>query len=140
MALFLGGIAFLVLGYFLYGKLVERIFGPDDRETPAVKSPDGVDFVVLPRWKNMLIQLLNIAGIGPVIGVILGIKFGIIALVIIPVGCVLMGAVHDMAAGMMSIRDNGANLPKIVQTNLGKTYNVVFGRVFTLWHYLGNGA
>ena len=126
MLLFLGGIAFLVLGYFLYGKLVEKIFGPDDRETPALKSPDGVDFVVLPRWKNMLIQLLNIAGIGPVIGVILGIKFGIIALVIIPVGCVLMGAVHDMAAGMMSIRDNGANLPKIVQTNLGKTYNVVF--------------
>ena len=126
MLLFLGGIAFLVLGYFLYGKLVEKIFGPDDRETPAVKSPDGVDFVILPRWKNMLIQLLNIAGIGPVIGVILGIKFGIIALVIIPVGCVLMGAVHDMAAGMMSIRDNGANLPKIVQTNLGKTYNVVF--------------
>ena len=126
MALFLGGIAFLVIGYFLYGRLVERIFGPDDRETPAVKNADGVDYVVLPRWKNMLIQLLNIAGVGPVIGVILGIKFGIIALIIIPVGCVLMGAVHDMAAGMMSIRDNGANLPKIVQTNLGKTYNIVF--------------
>ena len=126
MLLFLGGIAFLVLGYFLYGKLVEKIFGPDDRETPAVKYADGVDYVVLPRWKNMLIQLLNIAGIGPVIGVILGIKFGVVALVIIPLGCVLMGAVHDMAAGMMSIRDNGANLPKIVQTNLGKTYNTVF--------------
>ena len=126
MALFLGGIAFLVLGYFLYGKLVEKIFAPDDRETPAVKHADGVDYVVLPRWKNMLIQLLNIAGIGPVIGVILGIKFGIVALIIIPVGCVLMGAVHDMAAGMMSIRDNGANLPKIVQSNLGKTYNIVF--------------
>ena len=126
MLLFLGGIAFLVLGYFLYGKLVEKIFAPDDRETPAVKNADGVDYVVLPRWKNMLIQLLNIAGVGPVIGVILGIKFGIVALIIIPVGCVLMGAVHDMAAGMMSIRDNGANLPKIVQTNLGKTYNVVF--------------
>ena len=126
MLLFLGGIAFLVIGYFLYGKLVEKIFGPDDRETPAVKAADGVDYVVLPRWKNMLIQLLNIAGIGPVIGVILGIKFGLVALVIIPLGCVLMGAVHDMAAGMMSIRDNGANLPKIVQTNLGKTYNTVF--------------
>ena len=126
MALFLGGIAFLVLGYFLYGKLVEKIFAPDDRETPAVKNADGVDFVVLPRWKNMLIQLLNIAGVGPVIGVILGIKFGIVALIIIPVGCVLMGAVHDMAAGMMSIRDNGANLPKLVQTNLGKTYNIIF--------------
>ena len=126
MALFLGGILFLILGYILYGRLVEKIFGPDDRKTPAVKNADGADFVVLPRWKNMLIQLLNIAGIGPVIGVILGIKFGIIALVIIPIGCVLGGAVHDMAAGMMSIRDNGANLPKIVHKNLGKNYNVFF--------------
>ena len=126
MLLFLGGIAFLVLGYFLYGKLVEKIFGPDDRETPAVKYADGTDYVTLPRWKNMLIQLLNIAGIGPVIGVILGIKFGIVALVIIPIGCVLMGAVHDMAAGMMSIRDKGANLPKIVHKNLGANYNIFF--------------
>ncbi|MBR4254286.1 MAG: aldo/keto reductase [Lentisphaeria bacterium] len=126
MLLFLGGIAFLILGYFLYGKLVEKIFGPDDRETPAVKLADGTDYVTLPRWKNMLIQLLNIAGIGPVIGVILGIKFGIVALIIIPIGCVLMGAVHDMAAGMMSIRDKGANLPKIVNKNLGMGYNVFF--------------
>ena len=126
MLLFLGGIAFLVIGYFVYGKLVEKIFGPDDRETPAVKYADGTDYVTLPRWKNMLIQLLNIAGIGPVIGVILGIKFGIVALVIIPVGCVLMGAVHDMAAGMMSIRDKGANLPKIVHKNLGVHYNIFF--------------
>ncbi|MBR2963411.1 MAG: aldo/keto reductase [Lentisphaeria bacterium] len=126
MLRFLGGIAFLVLGYFLYGKLAEKVFAPDDRETPAVKLADGTDYVILPRWKNMLIQLLNIAGIGPVIGVILGIKFGIIALVIIPIGCVLMGAVHDMAAGMMSIRDKGANLPKIVHKNLGMGYNVFF--------------
>ena len=126
MALFLGGILFLILGYILYGRLVEKIFGPDDRKTPAEKNADGADYVVLPRWKNMLIQLLNIAGIGPVIGVILGIKFGLIALVIIPIGCVLGGAVHDMASGMMSIRDNGANLPKIVHKNLGKNYNVFF--------------
>lgn len=126
MNLFLGGIVFLVLGYFVYGKLVENIFGSDDRETPAVKLADGTDYVILPRWKNMLIQLLNIAGIGPVIGVILGIKFGVIALAIIPLGCVLMGAVHDMAAGMMSIRDKGANLPKIVHKNLGMGYNVFF--------------
>ena len=73
--------------------LVERIVGPDDRKTPCVANPDGVDFVPLPKWKNMLIQLLNIAGVGSVIGVILGIKFGKVALLIIPVGCVLMGAV-----------------------------------------------
>ena len=62
MSWFLGGIAFLILGYFTYGRLVERIVGPDDRKTPCVANPDGVDFVPLPRWKNMLIQLLNIAG------------------------------------------------------------------------------
>ena len=83
MTYFLGGIAFLIIGYFTYGKIVERILGPDDRATPAVAAPDGVDCVPMPQWKNMLIQLLNIAGVGPVIGVILGIKFGKIALLII---------------------------------------------------------
>ncbi|MBO7483367.1 MAG: carbon starvation protein A [Kiritimatiellae bacterium] len=126
MTWFLGGIAFLVLGYLVYGRIVERLLGPDDRKTPAVANPDGVDVLPLPEWKNMLIQLLNIAGIGPVIGVILGIKFGKIALLIIPVGCVFMGAVHDFAAGMMSLRMNGANLPKIVERNLGRTYSAVF--------------
>lgn len=126
MTWFLGGIAFLVLGYLVYGRIVERLLGPDDRKTPAVANPDGVDVLPLPEWKNMLIQLLNIAGIGPVIGVILGIKFGKVALLIIPVGCVFMGAVHDFAAGMMSLRMNGANLPKIVERNLGRTYSAVF--------------
>ena len=126
MLWFLGGIVFLILGYFTYGKLVERILAPDDRPTPAVANPDGVDFVPLPHWKNMLIQLLNIAGVGPVLGVILGIKFGKVALLIIPVGCVLMGAVHDFVGGMMSLRMNGANLPKIVRTFLGRGYATVF--------------
>lgn len=129
MSWFLGGIAFLALGYFSYGRFVEWILGPDDRKTPAVSNPDGVDILPLPRWKNMLIQLLNIAGVGPVIGVILGIKFGKIALLIIPAGCVLMGAVHDFAAGMMSLRMNGANLPKIVERYLGRTYTAVFSWV-----------
>ena len=120
MSWFLGGIAFLILGYFLYGRLVERIVAPDDRATPAIAHPDGVDYVVLPKWKNLLIQLLNIAGIGPVIGVIAGIKFGKVALLIIPVGCVFAGAVHDFLGGMASLRDNGANLPKIVRDNLGR--------------------
>lgn len=126
MACFIGGIAFLIIGYVVYGKIVERLVGPDDRKTPAVANPDGVDIVPLPEWKNMLIQLLNIAGIGPVIGVILGIKFGKVALLIIPIGCVFMGAVHDFVAGMMSIRMEGANLPRIVERNLGRTYSAVF--------------
>ena len=127
MCWFLGGIAFLLLGYFTYGRLVERIVGPDDRKTPCVANPDGVDFVPLPQWKNMLIQLLNIAGVGPVLGVILGIKFGKIALLIIPVGCVFMGAVHDFFSGVMSIRQNGANMPRMVEDSLGSG----FARAFT---------
>ena len=89
-------------------------------------NPDGVDTMPLPLWKNNLIQLLNIAGVGPVIGVILGIKFGKIALLIIPLGCLFMGAVHDFAGGMMSIRSGGANLPVIVRKYLGKWYSSVF--------------
>lgn len=127
MAWLIGGILFLILGYFTYGKVVERIVGPDDRPTPALAMPDGVDYVPLPKWKNMLIQLLNIAGVGPVIGVILGIKFGKVALLIIPVGCVLMGAVHDYLAGMMSMRMNGANMPRMVRASLGAG----FARAFT---------
>ncbi len=126
MTWFLGGIAFLILGYFLYGRVIERIVAPDDRATPALAHPDGVDYVPLPKWKNQLIQLLNIAGIGPVIGVIAGIKFGKVALLIIPVGCVFAGAVHDFLGGMASIRDNGANLPKLVRDNLGRVYSAVF--------------
>ena len=119
MILFLGGLGLLVVGYFTYGRLVERIVGPDDRKTPAVANPDGVDYVELPKWKNMLIQLLNIAGPGPVIGAIAGVKFGRVAFVIIPLGCILMGAVHDFVHGMVSLRSNGANLPQTVRENLG---------------------
>ena len=132
MTFFLGGIAFLILGYFTYGRLVERIVGPDDRPTPCVANPDGVDYVPLPQWKNMLIQLLNIAGVGPVIGVILGIKFGKVALLIIPVGCVLMGAVHDYLAGMMSMRMNGANMPRMVRESLGDGIASAFAWILML--------
>ncbi|MDO5580362.1 MAG: carbon starvation CstA family protein [Planctomycetia bacterium] len=120
MLLFLFGCVMLVVGYFLYGNIVEAILQPDDRKTPAVKKFDGVDFMILPTWKNMLIQLLNIAGIGPVIGVILGIKFGSIVFLIIPVGNIIGGAVHDFISGMMSMRNQGANLPIIIKRNLGQ--------------------
>ena len=132
MTWFLCGILFLIVGYFIYGKIAEKIFLPDDRKTPAVDHPDGVDTLPLPQWKNMLIQLLNIAGVGPVIGVILGIKFGKIALLVIPVGCVLMGAVHDFVGGMMSLRNDGANLPRIVRKYLGGAYATVFSWVMAI--------
>ena len=120
MITFLIGVAILVGGYFTYGKFVERVFGPDDRQTPALSNPDGVDRMVLPHWKNVLIQLLNIAGIGPVIGVILGIKFGAIVFILLPLGNVLGGAVHDYFSGMVSMRNNGVNVPALAQKFLGK--------------------
>jgi len=126
MPLFLLGLAILAIGYFTYGKLVEKILAPDDRPTPCKTSCDGVDFVRLPHWKNMLIQLLNIAGVGPVIGVILGIKFGAVAFLIIPVGNIIGGAVHDFVGGMMSLRHNGANLPELIRRNTGRTFYWIF--------------
>ena len=126
MVLFLLGMAILVAGYFTYGKFIEKIIVPTDRETPAISRRDGVDFLVLPNWKNALIQLLNIAGIGPVIGVILGIKFGEIVFIIIPFGNIIGGAVHDYLAGMMSIRKDGANMPQIIRDSLGKNFFGVY--------------
>ena len=119
MITFLIGIAILIGGYFTYGKFVERVFGPDNRNTPAVQNPDGVDRMVLPHWKNVLIQLLNIAGIGPVIGVILGIKFGAIVFILLPIGNVFGGAVHDYFSGMISMRNNGVNVPALSRKFLG---------------------
>lgn len=127
MIALLGGILLLFIGYLTYGRFVERIVGPTDAPTPAVTMPDGVDYVPLPKWKNMMIQLLNIAGTGPVIGVVLGIKFGKVALFIIPVGCILMGAVHDYMTGMMSVRQKGAGLPMVVESTLGRGYASFFG-------------
>lgn len=120
MITFLIGIAILIGGYFTYGKFVEREFGPDNRKPPALANPDGVDRMVLPHWKNVLIQLLNIAGIGPVIGVILGIKFGAIVFILLPIGNVIGGAVHDYFSGMISMRNDGVNVPALARKFLGK--------------------
>lgn len=122
MVLFLTGIAFLAIGYLTYGRFVEKLIGPDDRPTPALTHRDGVDYVELPLWKNMLIQLLNIAGVGPVIGVILGIKFGAIVFLLIPIGNIFGGAVHDFVSGMFSVRNGGCNLPAQMRMTLGSWY------------------
>lgn len=129
MTLLLLGIAVLIVGYFTYGRYVSSLLAPDDRKTPAYTMADGVDYVPLPMWKNMLIQLLNIAGVGPVIGVILGIKFGSVCLLIIPLGCVLGGAVHDLVSGFMSLRAGGANLPALTAASFGRWYGQVY-RIF----------
>ncbi|MDR0521288.1 MAG: carbon starvation protein A [Planctomycetaceae bacterium] len=129
---FIFGIAALILGYFLYGKIAERIFViRPEAETPAVRRNDGVDFVPMSAWKATLIQLLNIAGTGPVFGAIAGALFGPAAFVWIVFGCIFAGAVHDYILGMLSMRNDGANIAEIVGKYLGRKPLIVV-RVFSL--------
>ena len=114
MISFIVSLVALVLGYFIYGRIVERIFGPDDRPTPAVAKADGVDFIVLPHWKIFMIQFLNIAGTGPIFGAIMGMKFGPAAYLWIVFGCIFAGATHDYLTGMMSLRNDGKGLPELI--------------------------
>lgn len=131
MGSFVGGVILLFVGYMTYGRFVEKVLAPDDRKTPALKYGDGVDYIVLPHWKNMLIQLLNIAGIGPVIGVIAGIKFGSIVFILIPIGNIIGGATHDFIAGMASLRNRGSNLPSFGRAAFGNTFYSLFS-LFTI--------
>jgi len=119
MITFLVSLVALILGYLLYGKFVERVFGPDDRQTPAVAKADGVDFIVLPSWKIFMIQFLNIAGTGPIFGAIMGAKFGPAAYLWIVFGCIFAGATHDYLSGMLSMRNGGAGQPELVGRYLG---------------------
>lgn len=129
----------LVAGYFFYGRFVERVFGPDDRPTPAVAKADGVDFAVLPSWKIFMIQFLNIAGTGPIFGAIMGAKFGPAAYLWIVFGCIFAGAVHDYLSGMLSVRHGGANLPEMIGTYLGKTTKNVM-LIFSIFLLMMVGA
>ena len=129
----------LVLGYFLYGRFVEKVFGPDDRPTPAVAKADGVDFMVLPSWKIFMIQFLNIAGTGPIFGAIMGAKFGPAAYLWIVLGCIFAGATHDYLSGMLSIRNGGANLPEIIGKYLGNITKQVM-LVFSVFLLIMVGA
>lgn len=109
----------LVVGYIFYGRFIERVFGPDDRITPAIAHADGVDYIVLPNWKIFMIQFLNIAGTGPIFGAIMGAWYGPVAYLWIVFGCIFAGAVHDYLSGMLSLRHNGAGLPELIGTYLG---------------------
>lgn len=123
-------IACLVLGYFVYGKFIERFFGVDhSRPTPAVSMEDGVDYKPMATWKVFVIQFLNIAGLGPIFGAIMGAAYGPAAYIWIVVGCIFMGAAHDFFSGMMSIRSGGTNMPDIIGENLGKTMRRVMNVV-----------
>ena len=126
MITFLTSILLLVLGFLIYGTIVERIFGADPRRnTPCYTQEDGVDYIPLPTWKVYLIQFLNIAGTGPIFGAIQGILFGPSAYLWIVLGCIFGGAVHDYLSGMLSLRSNGSSLPEMVGAELGRTARVL---------------
>ncbi|MBP5338878.1 MAG: carbon starvation protein A [Prevotella sp.] len=139
MITFLISLAALVLGYFLYGRFVESVFGPDNRSTPAVAKADGVDFIVLPSWKIFMIQFLNIAGTGPIFGAIMGAKFGPVAYLWIVFGCIFAGATHDYLSGMLSMRHGGANLPELIGRYLGNVPKQVM-LVFSVFLLMMVGA
>lgn len=121
MVTFCTALLLLVLGYVVYGTLVEKIFGIDaSRKTPCYTMADGVDYMPMPMWKVYLIQFLNIAGTGPIFGAILGILYGPAAYLWIVFGCIFGGAVHDYLSGMISLRKNGASLPEMVGDELGR--------------------
>ena len=129
----------LVLGYLLYGRFIEKVFGPDNRVTPAVEKTDGVDYIVLPNWKIFMIQFLNIAGTGPIFGAIMGAKFGPVAYLWIVLGCIFAGAVHDYLSGMLSMRNGGAGQPELIGRYLGGTTKKVM-LVFSVFLLMMVGA
>ena len=126
MITFILSITILVLGYIFYSKYIEKQFEPDDRQTPANKVNDGVDFVPMTKTRNALIHLLNIAGMGPIIGAIQGILFGPVAFILIPLGCVFAGGVHDYFAGMLSVRNDGMQITGLINKYLGKNVFKIF--------------
>ncbi|MCR4841005.1 MAG: carbon starvation protein A [Lachnospiraceae bacterium] len=120
MISFFVALAVLILGYFTYGKLVEKLFVPDERRTPAVEINDGVDCVPIKTWKAVLIQLLNIAGTGPIFGALMGACFGPVVFLWIVFGSILGGAVHDYMSGMISERNGGASIAELSGKYIGK--------------------
>lgn len=132
MISFVIALAALIAGYFVYGRFVAHVVGVDpSRPTPVQTMTDGVDYVALPTWKIFLIQFLNIAGLGPIFGAIMGVMFGPAAFLWIVFGTIFAGAVHDFTAGMLSLRQDGASLPEIVGKELGQKVKAVM-RIFAL--------
>ncbi|MGE7767299.1 carbon starvation CstA family protein [Peribacillus sp. NPDC096540] len=157
MYTFIAGVILLIVGYFTYGKFIEKMFGvKSERPTPAYANQDGVDYLPMSTSKNSLIQLLNIAGVGPIFGPIMGALYGPVAFIWIVIGCIFAGAVHDYLTGMISIRNRGAHLPELAGKFLGKVMKhvvnafailllILVGTVFVtspaaLLHNLMNGT
>src|SRR5690606_10675786 len=116
----LGSITLLIVGYIVYGKFIEKVFIVDDATpTPAYTKADNLDYMPMPAWKGWTIQLLNIAGLGPIYGAIAGALYGPVAMLWIVFGCIFAGAVHDYFSGMLSVRAKGASVPTVVGEHLG---------------------
>ena len=126
MVTFIIGLVILIGGGFIYSKFCEKVFGPDDRQTPAYTKQDGVDYVPMRGWKNSLINLLNIAGTGPILGPIQGILFGPLAFITIPIGNVIGGAMHDYMSGMICLRDGGTQMPDMIKRYSNKGIYAVY--------------
>ena len=124
-------LAILIVGYFVYGKVVEKTFGPDDRETPAVALEDGVDYVVMPEWRLFMIQLLNIAGLGPIWGAVGGAMWGPSVFLWITFGTIFAGGVHDFASGFMSMRNKGMSISEVTGNYMGNVMRNIM-RVFSV--------
>ena len=125
MVLFILACCLLILGYIFYGALVEKVFGIRSDKTPAMKHPDGVDYIPFPTYKAFLIQFLNIAGLGPVFGAILGAVYGPVCLLWIVLGSIFAGAVHDYLSGMLSLRHDGKSLIYLMEVYFGKKIKYV---------------
>ena len=126
MTTFIIGLVILFGGAAIYGKFCEKVFGPDGRETPAYSKQDGVDYIPMRGWKNGLINLLNIAGTGPIFGPIQGLLFGPIAFITIPIGNIIGGAMHDYFSGMICLRDGGTQMPTMIRRYSNKGVYTVY--------------
>ena len=139
MVSFVVALVVLLIGFFTYGKLVEKVFGPDDRTTPAIEINDGVDCMPMKTWKALLIQLLNIAGTGPIFGALMGACFGPVVFLWIVFGSILGGAVHDYMCGMISERHKGASIAELSGIYLGKPALYIM-RIFSILLLLLTGT
>ena len=127
----ISSIAVLVLGYLVYGKLVNKAFGPDGRKVPAYEMNDGVDYVPMKTWKAFLVQLLNIAGTGPIFGALMGACFGPVVFLWIVLGAIIGGGVHDFMVGMMSERHKGCSIAELSGIYLGNAAKWIM-RIFSV--------
>lgn len=140
MFTFIGCLALLILSYFTYGKYVEKLFGIDaTQKMPSETLFDGVDYVPIKKWKTFLIQLLNIAGLGPIFGAVLGATYGTVAFLWITLGGIFIGGVHDFALGYISVKNNGLSYPEVTARLLGKRTKYVVN-LFTLFLMVLVGA